>query len=71
VPCQHPAGEEEPTMGDQTPAPANRDDHEADAPDEASEAAMMRAVMRGQEKHREGGVDPELSDEDAEPGPGA
>jgi hypothetical protein len=28
-------------------------------------------VMRASEKHREGGVDPELGDEDADPAPGA
>jgi hypothetical protein len=30
----------------------------------------MRAVMRAQERHREGGVDPELEVPDADPGPG-
>lgn len=39
--------------------------------DEAREAALMRKVMRMQERHREGGVDPGLEDDDAEPGPGA
>jgi hypothetical protein len=29
----------------------------------------MRAVMRASEKHREGGVDPDLEDEDADPAP--
>lgn len=44
---------------------------EPDVLDEDREAAMMRAVMRAQEKHREGGVDPELDDADADPGPDA
>jgi len=36
---------------------------------EDREAAMMRKVMRVQERHREGGVDPDLDDaDDAEPG---
>jgi len=29
----------------------------------------MRAVMRASEKHREGGVDPELEAADPDPGP--
>ena len=36
---------------------------------EDSEAAMMRTVMRMQEEHREGGVDPDLDDADAGAGP--
>jgi hypothetical protein len=43
---------------------------EPDALDADTEAALMRAVMRAQEKHREGGIDPELADPDADPGPG-
>jgi len=34
-------------------------------------AVKMRAVMRAQERHREGGVDPELDDADADPEPDA
>jgi len=52
-------------MSDQTPAPGGSGDELTDEPevmDEASETAMMRAVMRAQEQHREGGVDPELDD---------
>jgi hypothetical protein len=37
---------------------------------DTGEFAKMRAVMRASEKHREGGVDPELGDEDADPVPG-
>ena len=33
-----------------------------------AEFAKLRAVMRASEKHREGGVDPELDDADADPG---
>ncbi len=61
-------------MSDQPSAPGNSGDErtsEPDALDEAREAAMMRAVMRTQEKHREGGVDPELADADADPEPDA
>jgi hypothetical protein len=38
--------------------------------DEASEAALMREVLRAQEQHREGGVEPELDGRDADPEPG-
>jgi hypothetical protein len=39
--------------------------------DEAHEAALMREVMRRQERHREGGVEPGLDEMDEEPGPEA
>lgn len=41
------------------------------APDDASEQAMMREILRRQERHREGGVEPGLDETDEEPGPGA
>jgi hypothetical protein len=50
-------------MSDHTPASGDADDDEI--------AAKMEAVMRAQEKHREGGVDPELEVTDADPGPDA
>ncbi len=53
-------------MSDRVPEPGNAGD-EPDMSDTA-EFAKMRAVMRASEKHREGGVDPDLEDED--PGPG-
>ena len=60
-------------MSDQTPVPGGSGDElkgESEVMDEAHEAAMMRAVMRAQEEHREGGIDPELDDTDAGSGPG-
>jgi hypothetical protein len=57
-------------MSDPTPAAGNPGD-EPDVQDEAHEAEMMRAVMRTQEKHREGGIDRELDDTDGESEPGA
>jgi hypothetical protein len=57
-------------MSDPTPAPGDSGD-EPDVPDEAQEAEMMRAVMRTQEKHREGGIDRELDDAGADSEPGA
>jgi hypothetical protein len=44
-------------------------DHAGEAPDDV-EAAMMRQVQRMQQRHREGGVDPELADRDDGPAPG-
>jgi hypothetical protein len=38
---------------------------EPELPGEAREAAMMRKVIREQERHREGGIEPELADDDA------
>jgi hypothetical protein len=64
--------EEDLNMSDHTSAQGNSGDQlgsEPDVADDAREAAMMRAVMRAQEKHREGGIDPELDEPDADPGP--
>jgi hypothetical protein len=55
-------------MSNHTPVPGGSGDEPNSEPEvlgEASEAAMMRAVMRVQEEHREGGIDPELDDADA------
>ena len=60
-------------MSDRTPAPGDAGDHrdsEFDMSDTA-EFAKMRAVMRASEKHREGGIDPELEAADADPDPDA
>jgi len=55
-------------MSDRTPAPGDAEDRPGSEPDVADtdEFAKMQAVMRAQEEHREGGVDPEL--EDVDPG---
>lgn len=58
-------------MTDRMPEPEEAGDQqgrEPDLPDDA-EFTKMRAVMRASEKHREGGVDPDLQDADADPGP--
>ena len=62
-------------MSDQASAPGGADGAAESRPEvtaEDREAAMMRKVMRIQERHREGGVDPELddagADDDQEPG---
>ena len=59
-------------MSDRMPAPEDADDERGSEPDVADNdeiAAKMEAVMRAQERHREGGVDPELEDTDADPDP--
>ena len=61
-------------MTDRTPAPGDADDRPGSEPGRADDdeiAATMEAVMRAQEKHREGGVDPELEVAEADPGPDA
>jgi hypothetical protein len=57
-------------MNDRRPAPEGAGDQRGSEPDmsDTAEFAKMRAVMRASEKHREGGVDPEL-EEDTDPGP--
>ena len=59
-------------MSDRTPA-GDADDQRGSEPDmsDTAEFARMRAVMRASEKHREGGVDPELQAADEDPGPDA
>ncbi len=59
-------------MNEREPAPGSSGDKpgdDSDVLDAASEAALMREVLRTQEQHREGGVEPEL-DGDADPEPG-
>ena len=63
--------EEDLAMNDRVPAAGDADDQRGSEPDLSAtdEFARMRAVMRASEKHREGGVDPELEVPDADPGP--
>jgi hypothetical protein len=61
-------------MSDQASTPGGAGgaaDSTPEAATEDREAAMMRAVMRMQERHREGGFDPDLDDADADADPGA
>ena len=59
----------EPTPGSSGDEPDRAPDREPDQQDDAAEAALIRKVMREQERHREGGIDPELAeDEQADPG---
>ena len=55
-------------MSDQASAPGGAGGAADSGPEvtaEDHEAAMMRKVMRIQERHREGGIDPDLGDADA------
>ncbi len=59
-------------MSDQASAPGESGGAPGNGPGEAAEereAAMMRKVMRMQERHREGGIDPDLDDVDADAAP--
>lgn len=62
-------------MGEREQAPGSGSGEEpnrgADGLDEAREAAMVREILRRQERHREGGVEPELDEMDEEPRPEA
>jgi hypothetical protein len=61
-------------MSEQAPEPGGPGGAADSGPTRAAEdreAAMMRKVMRMQEGHREGGVDPDLDDADPDAGPGS
>jgi hypothetical protein len=63
-------------MSDQASAPGASGGEANSSPETAAEereADLMRQVMRMQERHREGGIDPDLddADADADTGPGA
>ena len=61
-------------MSDQASAPDATGGEANSSPEAAAEdreAAQMRQVMRMQERHREGGIDPDLDDADDDAGPGA
>ena len=53
-------------MSDQASAPGGAAESRPEVTAEDREAAMMRKVMRVQEAHREGGVDPDLDDAEAD-----
>jgi hypothetical protein len=61
-------------MSERAPTPGGPGDEPNDEPgamDDAREAALMREVLRGQEQHREGGVEPGLEDPDTQAGSSA
>lgn len=60
-------------MNDRASTPGSSDDElsgESDKLDDAREAALMRDVLRTQERHREGGIEPELDEADGDSEPG-
>jgi hypothetical protein len=70
--------EENPVMGEpeQVPGSSGRKpgqdpDVDVDVEDEEREAGLMREVLRTQEQHREGGVEPGLDETSEHPRPGA
>jgi hypothetical protein len=66
--------EEDLAMGEQEHAPGSsggKPDPNAGIQDEAREDALMREVLRKQEQHREGGVEPELDEPNEDPRAGA
>ena len=57
-------------MGEQEHAPGSsggKPDPDPDIQDGAREDALMREVLRKQEQHREGGVEPELDELNEDP----
>lgn len=52
-------------------SPGEKPGQDPDVEDEAREAALMREVLRTQEQHREGGVEPELDEPNEDPRPKA
>ena len=56
-------------MTDRTPEPGNAGDRPGIETDlsATAEFAKMREVMRASERHREGGIDPDLEDEEPDP----
>ena len=60
-------------MNEREPAPGSSGDEPGDDSDmleEAREMALIREVLRTQEQHREGGVDPDLDKVGQDPQPG-
>jgi hypothetical protein len=61
-------------MGEPEQVPGNSGEepgHDPGAEDEARDAALMREILRTQEQHREGGIEPELDETGKDPRPGA
>ena len=58
-------------MSERAPTPGSpgaEPNDESGEMDDAREAALMREVLREQEQHREGGVEPGLQDPDTQTG---
>jgi len=71
---RNPSFEEDRTMSEQasTPDGSEREARtESDVLDDARAADLMREVIRMQERHREGGIEPELDNVDGDHEPDA
>jgi hypothetical protein len=72
--ARNPSLEEDRTMSEQASTPDNSEDEasgESDVLDDARTAELMREVVRMQERHREGGIEPELDNVDGDHEPDA
>ena len=61
-------------MGEPEQVPGNsggKPGHDPGVEDEARDAALMREILRTQEQHREGGIEPGLDETGKDPRPGA
>jgi hypothetical protein len=61
-------------MGEPAQVPGNSGEqpgHDRGVEDEARDAALMREILRTQEQHREGGIEPGLDETSKDPRPGA
>jgi hypothetical protein len=66
--------EENLAMGESKQPPGSSGEKPGQDPgleDEAREAALMQEILRRQEQHREGGVEPELDETNEDPQPEA
>jgi hypothetical protein len=65
--ARNPSFEEDRTMSERPSAPDSSEDQasgKSDVLDDARAAELMREVIRVQERHREGGIEPELDEVD-------
>jgi hypothetical protein len=70
---ENPGVEEDLAMSERKLAPGSSGDEpgkDSDVLDEAREVALLREVLRTQEQHREGGIEPELDSPGLDRGPG-
>ena len=72
--ARNPSIEEDLTMSERASAPGSSEGEasgESDVLDDARAADLMREVIRMQERHREGGIEPELDNVDGDHEPDA
>jgi hypothetical protein len=72
--ARNPSFEEDRTMSERASTPDSTEDEasrESEFLDDARAAELMREVIRVQERHREGGIEPELDKVDGDDEPDA